>query len=77
MDEGAHFGEVSLVMANHLRIASVVAVEVCELYRFDRKDFVHAIHPYPDLLTRVQHIARDRMEWTEILDNHNRRENLQ
>lgn len=61
-------------MKDQLRVASVIAVEICELYRLDRKDFVRAIHPYPDLLNNIQHIAADRMERTAILDEHNRRE---
>lgn len=61
-------------MKDELRVASVVAVEICELYRLDRKDFVRAIYPYPDLLNTVTHIAADRMEITSILDEHNRRE---
>lgn len=61
-------------MSDELRVASVISVEVCELYRLDRKDFVRAIHPYPDLLDNIQKIATDRMEKTSILDEHNRRE---
>lgn len=56
------------------RIASVVAIEICEVYRFDVKDFVRAIHPYPDLLDSIEKIASDRMEKTLMLDEHNRRE---
>lgn len=74
MEDGAHFGEIALVMQDELRVASVIAVEVCELYRLDRKDFVKAIHPYPDLLDNIQRIAADRMEKTTMLDEHNRRE---
>lgn len=61
-------------MKEGLRQASVIAVEVCELYRLDRKNFVRAIHPYPDLLDNIQRIASDRMERTTMLDEHNRRE---
>lgn len=74
LEDGAHFGEIALVMQDELRVASVIAVEVCELYRLDRKDFVKAIHPYPDLLDNIQRIAADRMEKTTMLDEHNRRE---
>lgn len=74
LEDGAHFGEIALVMQDELRVASVIAVEVCELYRLDRKDFVRAIHPYPDLLDNIQRIAADRMEKTTMLDEHNRRE---
>lgn len=74
MEDGAHFGEIALVMRDELRVASVIAVEVCELYKLERMDFVKAIHPYPDLLDNIQRIAADRMEKATMLDEHNRKE---
>lgn len=74
LEDGSHFGEVALVNKSETRIASVVAIEICEVYRFDEKDFVRAIHPYPDLLESIERIAADRMEKTMMLDEHNRRE---
>ncbi|KAF5290202.1 hypothetical protein FQR65_LT11636 [Abscondita terminalis] len=74
LEDGAHFGEIALVMRDELRVASVVAVDVCELYRLDRKEFDRAIHPYPDLLDNIQRIAADRMERTNMLDEFDRRE---
>lgn len=61
-------------MKDEMRVASVIAVEICELYRLERKDFIRAIYPYPDLLNSVQHIAAERLEKTLIMDEHNRRE---
>ncbi|KAK9877517.1 hypothetical protein WA026_018625 [Henosepilachna vigintioctopunctata] len=74
LEDGSHFGEIALVNKAESRIASVVAIEICEVYRFDVKDFVRAIHPYPDLLDSIEKIAADRMEKTLMLDEHNRRE---
>lgn len=62
------------MLKDQLRTASVIAVEICELYRLDCRDFARAIYPYPDLLNNIKHIAADRMERTGILDEHNRRE---
>lgn len=67
LDDGAHFGEVALVMPNELRVASVVAVEICELYRLNRADFMRTIHPYPMLWERIKKIAIERHEKTMIL----------
>lgn len=69
LEDGAHFGEVALVTNNAMRIASVIAVETCELYRLDRKDFIKAIFPYPDLYEKVKRIAGDRSEVTNLLDD--------
>lgn len=74
LEDGSHFGEIALVMNEDIRISSVVAVEICELYMLDRKDFVRVIYPYPDLLNTVTHIAADRLERTNIMDEQHRRE---
>ncbi|XP_076766950.1 potassium/sodium hyperpolarization-activated cyclic nucleotide-gated channel 1 [Xylocopa sonorina] len=68
LEDGAHFGEVALVMPNELRVASVVAVEMCELYRLNRTDFARTIHPYPMLWETIKKIAIERHEKTMILN---------
>ncbi|XP_054007022.1 potassium/sodium hyperpolarization-activated cyclic nucleotide-gated channel 2-like [Hylaeus anthracinus] len=68
LQDGAHFGEVALVMPDEMRVASVVAVEVCELYRLNRVDFARTIHPYPMLWERIKQIAIERHEKTMILN---------
>lgn len=74
LEDGAHFGEVALLIKDTFRIASVIAVEVSEIYRLDQKDFVKAINPYPDLMANIQHIAEERMEVSKMLDEYNRRD---
>ncbi|KAG5319833.1 HCN4 protein, partial [Pseudoatta argentina] len=64
LEDGAHFGEIALVMLNERRVASVVAVEICELYRLDRADFARTVHPYPMLWEQVKKIALERQERT-------------
>jgi len=70
LEDGAHFGEIALVMPDARRVASVVAVEICELYRLDRADFARTIHPYPMLWEQIKKIAVERHERTTILDIH-------
>ncbi|XP_003491317.1 potassium/sodium hyperpolarization-activated cyclic nucleotide-gated channel 2-like [Bombus impatiens] len=69
LEDGAYFGEIALVMPNELRVASVVAVEVCELYRLSRGDFARTIHPYPMLWETIKNIAIERHEKTMILND--------
>lgn len=69
LEDGAHFGEIALVMPEERRVASVVAVEICELYRLDRIDFIRTIYPYPMLWERIKNIAIQRHEKTIILNN--------
>lgn len=66
LEDGAHFGEIALVMAEEMRVASVIAIETCELYRLDRNDFSRTIHPYPMLWDRIKKIAIERHEKTMI-----------
>ncbi|XP_026476567.1 uncharacterized protein LOC113382357 [Ctenocephalides felis] len=61
LSDGAHFGEVVLVTENNLRSATVVAIETCELYTLDRKDFMQAISPYPDIMERIRREAYKRL----------------
>jgi len=68
LEDGAHFGEVVLVMPEERRVASVIAVEICELYRLDRADFARTIHPYPMLWEQIKKIAIERHERTTIMN---------
>lgn len=68
LEDGAHFGEIALVMPDERRVASVVAVETCELYRLDRADFARTVHPYPMLWEQIKKIAIERHEKTTVLN---------
>ncbi|KMQ87353.1 potassium sodium hyperpolarization-activated cyclic nucleotide-gated channel 2-like protein [Lasius niger] len=48
-------------------IASVIAVENCEVYILSRADFQHALAPYPDLLAHLQNVALARLEQMPLL----------
>ncbi|XP_065168587.1 potassium/sodium hyperpolarization-activated cyclic nucleotide-gated channel 4-like isoform X3 [Atheta coriaria] len=75
LQDGDHFGEIALINRDSIRVASVIAAEVCELYRLDRKDFVKAIMPFPDLYEKIAFVASERKENTNIADEiPNRRE---
>lgn len=67
LEDGAYFGEVALVMPDERRVASVIAVEICELYRLDRADFARTIQPYPMLWEQIKKIAIERHEKTTVL----------
>ncbi|KAM0724815.1 Potassium/sodium hyperpolarization-activated cyclic nucleotide-gated channel 2 [Formica fusca] len=68
LEDGAYFGEIALVMPDERRVASVIAIEICELYRLDRADFARTIHPYPMLWEEIKKIAIKRHERTTILN---------
>lgn len=68
LESGGYFGEIALVMQHERRVASVVAVETCKLYKLDRGDFVKTIQPDALLWERVKKIAHMRMEGMSIFN---------
>lgn len=67
LEDGAHFGEIALVMPDSKRVASVVAVEYCKIYKLERADFARTIQPFPMIWERIKKIALDRHEKTTVL----------
>lgn len=60
LGDGAYFGEIALVI-DEKRVASVVAVDACELLELNRHDFQSAIEPYPEYFYRLKKMAQDRL----------------
>ena len=68
LEDGAYFGEIALVMENEQRVASVIAIETCEVLMVPREAFQQVISPYPNLLSRLQKMALDRLDETLLVD---------
>ncbi|XP_033331494.2 potassium/sodium hyperpolarization-activated cyclic nucleotide-gated channel 1 [Megalopta genalis] len=62
LEDGSYFGEIALVMETELRIATVIAVETCEICVLERDDFRRYIFRYPDLLNRLQNVVLKNLE---------------
>lgn len=60
--DGAHFGEVSLLIKDQKRIASVVALDTCECYKLSQNDFHTVIEPHSKILRRMEQIALERIK---------------
>lgn len=71
--DGAHFGEVALLVADQRRVASVVAIEVCEVYRLERKDFRQCIDVHSELFAKIERIATERVERTIRIEEQHKR----
>lgn len=65
LSDGSCFGEIALILEDEKRVASVVAVNACELFNLSRADFRKAIQPYPECFLRMKKIAQDRMQKTQ------------
>lgn len=55
-------------MKDQKRIANVIAIEICEVYRLDRKNFKTCFVNNVDLFRKVERIAQDRRERTLMLE---------
>lgn len=69
LEDGSYFGEIALVMDTEHRIATIVAVETCEIFVLYRHDFQRFISPYPDLLNRLQNVALEHLNKSLLLDS--------
>ncbi|KAL0831788.1 hypothetical protein ABMA28_001326 [Loxostege sticticalis] len=77
LEDGAYFGEVALLMKDSKRVATVVAVEITQVYRLDAEDFRQFIMSNPVLYERIEAFASQRMHETVLLDEAFRRKREQ
>ncbi|XP_071055605.1 potassium/sodium hyperpolarization-activated cyclic nucleotide-gated channel 1-like [Onthophagus taurus] len=61
ISNGGNFGEVCMIMKHTSRVATVIAVDYCDLYVLSRKCFLSAIKTYPDLYRKTMAISKKRM----------------
>lgn len=61
LGKGQFFGEVGL-LHDTVRNATVAALNECRLLVLDRADFLRLTHQHPDLKTRIEAIAAERMK---------------
>ncbi|CAD1469821.1 unnamed protein product, partial [Heterotrigona itama] len=73
LDDGAHFGEIALLVPDQRRVASVIAIEVCEVYRLDRKDFRKCIAVHTELFAKIERIAAERIERAVVIEEQHKR----
>lgn len=64
LNAGDYFGEIALLVADQRRIATVIAIEVCEMYLLDRKDFRQYIAVHKELFAEIERVAAQRIEKT-------------
>lgn len=62
LTDGSHFGEISLLIKRQKRIANIVALEMCEVFKLTQKDFRKVIEPNKDLLRRLEQVALERIK---------------
>ncbi|XP_026481605.1 potassium channel KAT1-like [Ctenocephalides felis] len=66
--DGDFFGETALVLKGQRRLASVVAIEYCELFRLDAHDFIRIAKESQELTDRLKAVAQDRRSETNLFE---------
>lgn len=60
--DGSHFGEICLLIKGQKRTASIVSLEMCEVFKLSQKDFRKVIEPHAEILHRLEQIALERLK---------------
>nr|XP_023023282.1 uncharacterized protein LOC111511496 [Leptinotarsa decemlineata] len=63
LQDGAYFGEICLVLRDQLRTATVIAIEICQVYRLKKKDFRKSImknkYVYKSIISNAEQRLKD------------------
>lgn len=68
LDDGMHFGEIAL-LCEERRVATVTAIEVCDIYILNKRDFHDVMEDYPEARRTMLNVARTRLR---SITRHNR-----
>ncbi|KAK2579650.1 hypothetical protein KPH14_011575 [Odynerus spinipes] len=67
LEDGEHFGAEVLINPQNRRTETVLTLEVCELLRFDRRDFKRIVLRHSELYNRIEKDTIDRLKLIEQL----------
>ncbi|XP_071052224.1 potassium/sodium hyperpolarization-activated cyclic nucleotide-gated channel 2-like isoform X2 [Onthophagus taurus] len=66
--DGSYFGEIELMLKDNKRICSVIAIEICEVYRLERRDFLRVMENEVETYRYLEKVALDRATNTAFLE---------
>ncbi|RZC37588.1 cNMP binding domain containing protein [Asbolus verrucosus] len=69
LQDGAYFGEISLMIKDKRRTANIVAIEICEVYKLDRRAFKNCFKGNLELLKMLEDVAIERLEITQMFED--------
>ncbi|XP_034936996.1 uncharacterized protein [Chelonus insularis] len=73
LEVGSYFGEVALLVQDQRRVATVIATEVCEVYRLDRRDFRRYVAVHSELFEEIELTATVRIEKAILVEEYYKR----
>ncbi|KAL3273777.1 hypothetical protein HHI36_015204, partial [Cryptolaemus montrouzieri] len=68
LTDGAYFGEIALLSKETKRTANVIALEICETYRLEKKIFKICLKKNPECMKMIQTVAEMRHQKTNALE---------
>ncbi|XP_063917089.1 potassium/sodium hyperpolarization-activated cyclic nucleotide-gated channel 2-like [Zophobas morio] len=68
LTDGDYFGEITLILPNRKTTASIIALEICEVYRLDRKPFRKCLEKQENLYNKIQEVAKRRLNESHQID---------
>ncbi|XP_018570318.1 potassium/sodium hyperpolarization-activated cyclic nucleotide-gated channel 3-like [Anoplophora glabripennis] len=68
LQDGAYFGEISLLLKGHLRSTTIVALETSQVYRLNKKDFERYLMNNKEVKTTMLRYAESRLKETTRMD---------
>lgn len=69
LQDGAYFGEIAMLMKDNKRITTVIALEICQVYKLSKRDFSRSFSTNPALYTKIERVANERLEEYVVLHN--------
>ncbi|KAJ3644510.1 hypothetical protein Zmor_022235 [Zophobas morio] len=64
LSDGDYFGEIVLLFPHKKTTANIIALEICEVYKLDRKSFKKCLENQADLYKKIQEEAKRRLKET-------------
>lgn len=68
LEDGDYFGEICLFFPDNRRKSNAISIDYCELFRFDRKDFMMTVFPYQNVYRWIKMKALNKLDELEALD---------
>lgn len=72
ISEGSYFGEIGLIKERK-RTADVIALEICHVFRLDRKVCKTYLFSIADIMEEIKKTAEDRIEETKKVEEAHKR----
>lgn len=68
LQDGAYFGEISLIFKEKRRTANIMALEICEIYKLDRRAFKNCFKKDTALYKILENVAIERLGVTKMFE---------